>query len=176
MASLGHNVLISGWNCQPWPSRSQNWMFVYFIIILSRSQQIPTSSSQNQVELGEWATGHFMHCVNLFHVRALNILYNQGHDYQYYHENMYAYGSFWDKTQFCTLVCSSVVSSFTLLIFIDFIVMIYCTTLVYIVETVSSQIINYWFDYGNLNSQNIRKFKVHFVTFKTLFSKNVAHS
>ena len=52
----------SGWNCQPWPSRSQNWMFVYFIIILSRSQQFPTSSSQNQVELGEWATGHFMHC------------------------------------------------------------------------------------------------------------------
>ena len=51
----------SGWNCQPWPSRSQNWMFVYFIIILSRSQQFPTSSSQNQVELGEWATGHFMH-------------------------------------------------------------------------------------------------------------------
>ena len=36
-------------------------MFVYFIIILSRSQQFPTSSSQNQVELGEWATGHFMH-------------------------------------------------------------------------------------------------------------------
>ena len=39
-------------------------MFVYFIIILSRSQQFPTSSSQNQVELGEWATGHFMHCEN----------------------------------------------------------------------------------------------------------------
>ena len=37
-------------------------MFVYFIIISSRSQQFPTSSSQNQVELGEWATGHFMHC------------------------------------------------------------------------------------------------------------------
>ena len=53
--------LISEWNCQPWPSRSQNWMFVYFIIILSCSQQFPTSSSQNQVELGEWATGHFMH-------------------------------------------------------------------------------------------------------------------
>ena len=52
----------SGWNCQPWPSRSQNWMFVYFIITLSRSQQFPTSSSQNQVKLGEWATGHFMHC------------------------------------------------------------------------------------------------------------------
>ena len=52
----------SGWNCQPWPSRSQNWMFVYFIIILSHSQQFPTSSSHNQVELGEWATGHFMHC------------------------------------------------------------------------------------------------------------------
>ena len=52
----------SGWNCQPWPSRSQNWMFVYSIIILSRSQQFPTSSSQNQVKLGEWATGHFMHC------------------------------------------------------------------------------------------------------------------
>ena len=52
----------SGWNCQPWPSRSQNWMFVHSIIILSRSQQFPTSSSQNQVELGEWATGHFMHC------------------------------------------------------------------------------------------------------------------
>ena len=51
----------SGWNCKPWPSRSQNWMFVYFIIILSRSQQFPTSSSQNQVELGEWPTGHFMH-------------------------------------------------------------------------------------------------------------------
>ena len=51
----------SGWNCQPWPSGSQNWMFVYFIIILSCSQQFPTSSSQNQVELGEWATGHFMH-------------------------------------------------------------------------------------------------------------------
>ena len=29
-------------------------MFVYFIIILSRSQQFPTSSSQNQIELGEW--------------------------------------------------------------------------------------------------------------------------
>ena len=55
--------VISGWNCQPWPSRSQNWMFVYFIIILSRSQQFPNSSSQNQVELGEWATGHFMHWV-----------------------------------------------------------------------------------------------------------------
>ena len=52
---------LSGWSSQPWPSRSQNWMFVYFIIILSRSQQFPTSSSQNQVELGEWATGHFMH-------------------------------------------------------------------------------------------------------------------
>ena len=51
----------SGWNCQPWPSRSQNWMFVHSIIILSRSQQFPTSSSQNQVELGEWATSHFMH-------------------------------------------------------------------------------------------------------------------
>ena len=50
------------WNCQPWPSRSQNWMFVHFIIILSRSQQFPASLSQNQVELGEWATGHFMHC------------------------------------------------------------------------------------------------------------------
>ena len=37
-------------------------MFVHFIIILSRSQQFPTSSSQNQVELGEWATGDFMHC------------------------------------------------------------------------------------------------------------------
>ena len=59
----------SGWNCQPWPSRSQNWMFVYFIIILSRSQQFPTSSSQNQVELDEWATGHIMHwkcIINLF--------------------------------------------------------------------------------------------------------------
>ena len=53
----------SGWNCQPWPSRSQNWMLVYFISILSRSQQFPTSSSQNQVELGEWVTGHFMHCI-----------------------------------------------------------------------------------------------------------------
>ena len=52
----------SGWNCQPWPSRSQKWMFVHSIIILSRSQQFPTSSSQNQVELGEWATAHFMHC------------------------------------------------------------------------------------------------------------------
>ena len=86
------------------------------------------------------------------------------------------YGSLWDKTQFCTLVCSRVISSFTLLIFIDFIVMIYCPTLVYIVETVSSRIINYWFNYGDLNSQNIRKFKVHFVTSKTLFSKNIAHS
>ena len=55
-------VLCSGWNCQPWPSRSQNWMFVYFIIVLSCSQQFPTSSKQNQVKLGEWATGHFMHC------------------------------------------------------------------------------------------------------------------
>ena len=55
------NMACSGWNCQPWPSRSQNWMFVYFIIKLSRSQQFPTGSSQNQVELGEWATGHFMH-------------------------------------------------------------------------------------------------------------------
>ena len=55
-------TIYSGWNCQPWPSRSQNWMFVHSIIILSRSQQFPTSSSQNQVELGEWATGHFMHC------------------------------------------------------------------------------------------------------------------
>ena len=35
--------------------------FVHSIIILSRSQQFPTSSSQNQVELVEWATGHFMH-------------------------------------------------------------------------------------------------------------------
>ena len=52
----------SGWNCQPRPSRSQNWMFVHSIIILSRSQQFPTSSSQNKVELGKWATGHFMHC------------------------------------------------------------------------------------------------------------------
>ena len=24
---------------------------------------VSTSSSQNQVELGEWATGHFMHCI-----------------------------------------------------------------------------------------------------------------
>ena len=55
------NLSTSGWNCQPWPSRSQNWMFVYFIIILSRSQQFPTSSSQDQVELDEWGTGHFMH-------------------------------------------------------------------------------------------------------------------
>ena len=61
---IGH--VDSEWNCQSWPSRSQNWMFVYFIIILSRSQQFPTSSSQNQVELGEWATGHFMHCVEAF--------------------------------------------------------------------------------------------------------------
>ena len=53
---------LSGWDCQPWPSRSQNWMFVHSIIILSHSQQFPTSSSQNQVELGEWVTGHFMHC------------------------------------------------------------------------------------------------------------------
>ena len=28
--------------------------FVYFIIILSRSQQFPTSSSQNQVRVGDW--------------------------------------------------------------------------------------------------------------------------
>ena len=94
----------------------------------------------------------------------------------YVHVCVCVYGSFWDKPQFCTLVCSSVTSSFTLLIFIDFIVMIYCTTLVYIVETVSSRIINYWFNYRDLNSQNRRKFKVHFVTSKTLFSKNVAHS
>ena len=51
----------SGWNCQPLQSRSQNRMFVHSIIILSRSQQFPTSSSQNQVELGEWASGHSMH-------------------------------------------------------------------------------------------------------------------
>ena len=59
-----NSIANSGWNCQPRPSRSQNWMFVHSVIILSRSQQFPTSSSQNQVELGEWATGHFMHCAN----------------------------------------------------------------------------------------------------------------
>ena len=58
-------ALTSGWNCQPWPNRSQNWMFVHSIIILSNSQQFPTSSSQNQVELGEWATRHFMHCLTI---------------------------------------------------------------------------------------------------------------
>ena len=57
-----HRQLFSVWNCQPWPSRSQNWMFVHSIVILSRSRQFPTSSSQNQVELSEWATGHFIHC------------------------------------------------------------------------------------------------------------------
>ena len=55
-------------------------MFVYFIIILSRSQQFPTSSSQNQVELGEWATGHFMHCIgiiaNISHYRFYFIARN----------------------------------------------------------------------------------------------------
>ena len=61
MANLDHSQHCSWWNCQPWPSRSQYWMFVYFIIILSHSQQFPTSSSQNQVEVGKWATGHFMH-------------------------------------------------------------------------------------------------------------------
>ena len=62
--SVQVSVIYSGWNCQPWPSRSQNWMFVHSIFILSHSQQFPTSSSQNQVELGEWATGHFMHWFN----------------------------------------------------------------------------------------------------------------
>ena len=64
-SSILHQMINSGWNCQPWPSRSQNWMFVHSIIILSRSQQFPTSSSQSQVELGEWETGHFMHCIKL---------------------------------------------------------------------------------------------------------------
>ena len=46
----------SGWNCQSWPSRSQNWMFVHSIIILSRSRQFPTSSSQNRRigRVGDW--------------------------------------------------------------------------------------------------------------------------
>ena len=63
----------SGWNCQPWPSRSQNWMFVHFIIIFS---QFPTSSSQNQVELGEWVTGHFMHCDKPVPKPNISKLYN----------------------------------------------------------------------------------------------------
>ena len=53
----------SAWNGWPWPGRSQNWMLMYFIINLSGSQQFSGSSIQNQVELSEWATGRFMHCV-----------------------------------------------------------------------------------------------------------------
>ena len=62
----------NGWNCPPWPSRSQNWMFAYFIINLSRSQQFPTSSSQNQVELDERVTGHFMHWLRHWNQWKLN--------------------------------------------------------------------------------------------------------
>ena len=54
----------SAWNGRPWPGRSQNWMLMYFIINLSGSQQFSGSSIQNQVELSEWATGRFMHCVS----------------------------------------------------------------------------------------------------------------
>ena len=55
----------SAWNGRPWPGRSQNWMLMYFIINLSGSQQFSGSSIQNQVELSEWATGRFMHCVTV---------------------------------------------------------------------------------------------------------------
>ena len=56
-------ALCSAWNGRPWPGRSQNWMLMYFIINLSGSQQFSGSSIQNQVELSEWATGRFMHCL-----------------------------------------------------------------------------------------------------------------
>ena len=57
------NISSSAWNGRPWPGRSQNWMLMYFIINLSGSQQFSGSSIQNQVELSEWATGRFMHCL-----------------------------------------------------------------------------------------------------------------
>ena len=67
----------SAWNGRPWPDRSQNWMLMYFIINLSGSQQFSGSSIQNQVELSEWATGRFMHCISLrpisyFYLNNLN--------------------------------------------------------------------------------------------------------
>ena len=39
-----------------------NWLLWHFIVISSSSQPFPSSSTQNQVELSEWATGCFMHC------------------------------------------------------------------------------------------------------------------
>ena len=57
-------------------------MLVHFIIILSRSQQFPTSSSQNQVELGEWATGYFMHWVAIVIIIVTIIIF---YHYFYYH-------------------------------------------------------------------------------------------
>ena len=38
---------------------------MYFIINLSGSQQFSGSAIQNQVELSEWATGCFMHCISV---------------------------------------------------------------------------------------------------------------
>ena len=37
-------------------------------MVLSRSQQFRSSSTWNQVELGEWATGRIMHCAMGFHI------------------------------------------------------------------------------------------------------------
>ena len=64
----------SAWNGRPWPGRSQNWMLMYFIINLSGSQQFSGRSIQNQVELSEWATGRFMHCLCMlwYHLNTLN--------------------------------------------------------------------------------------------------------
>ena len=45
---------------------------MYFIINLSGSQQFSGSSIQNQVELSEWATGRFMHCVGVKLPRVLS--------------------------------------------------------------------------------------------------------
>ena len=42
-----------------------NWLLWHFIVISSSSQPFPSSSTQNQVELSEWATGCFMHCLRM---------------------------------------------------------------------------------------------------------------
>ena len=85
-------------------------MFVYFIIILSRSQQFPTSSSQNQVELGDWASSHFMHCYDVYFVYgslqgavffwALNLYFLQ-------HTNMY-----WNSIFIRRLILNATISVF----------------------------------------------------------------
>ena len=51
-----------------------NWLLWHFFVISSSSQPFPSSSTQNQVELSEWATGCFMHCIHIHDIHMAHSL------------------------------------------------------------------------------------------------------